>query len=495
MVCGVFSGKWFERVQRKHLLTLVMLYAAVAFWGRLLKGVYDNSDICDYMRIGLNFWDVGFKAFTEGYANIAFSILAGGIVKITGIHEPYIISLVLSLPCLFGITLFFFMIVEHYTDSVWATFASLFLCATPAFAGALVRPLSEAPFCLLVTAAVYLTVVRKVRPLYVGLFLGAIFWFRNQILVFLPLWPLLFESSTGLKRYIRNGFLLGIGFIVGPLVYTFAQGRFYFFYTGKGNLTQFDWLAVFFDQLLVLNEQNAIAIYLLAIASIAFKSFRRNATRLYVFNCGTFLLQLFLIVRRGYPTRPGAYVVFFVLSVCLLTIVMRNEILPWLKRHDRKGVVGPILLVVLAVFLIRNAALNRIVKYGVMPSQIERKLSRWKLDRRYVFDKIEPDAVLASDTEYGFLWTRLSARKHEVYWASPKAPKVLPPDEPISTTIDLLNGRETRLTADYLVIWRSGVSSEAIDFPTGFQDRFGNHYELFQQDKSREMTLVLYKIN
>ncbi|WP_207264545.1 hypothetical protein [Desulfovibrio sp. Huiquan2017] len=208
-----------------------------------------------------------------------YRILAGGIVKITGIHEPHIISLMLSLPCLFGITLFFPMIVEHYTDSVWATFVSLFLCATSAFAGALVRPLSEAPFCLLVTAAVCLTVVRKVRPLYVGLFLGAIFWFRNQILVFLPLWSLLFESSRRLKRYIRNGFLLGIGFIVGPLVYIFAQGWFYFSIHKKDNLAQFDWLAVFSDQLLVLSEQNAIAIYLLAIASIACKSVRCNAAR------------------------------------------------------------------------------------------------------------------------------------------------------------------------------------------------------------------------
>ncbi|WP_162291201.1 hypothetical protein [Pseudodesulfovibrio profundus] len=475
---------------------MLAVYSLVAFWGKCLKGIHDRVDIANYIRVGLDFWDYGSAALSGAYANNGFSILVGLIAKLSGINEPYIITLVLGIPCFLGTLYFFFRIFEFYLGEVWATVTCLFLSASYTFTSSLTRPLSEVPFILVISWCLYLTIVKNKHPFLIGLILGASFWIRNQTVIFLPIWPLLLNSTKDLKSYVKNGFLLTSSFTFGVVSYFSIQGGMGFFYSEHSRIIP-SFADLLAEQYGKLNKQNSVIVYLLGVASILFGSVRFQAKRLYLFTTVGFFLQLALILQKGWTTRPGTYVLFFVLYAFLITVFIKNDVWISLQKKGKKGVLA-IAFLCFTVFLVANSSLGRIGKALLTEGYTQRALIRYKIDRSHVFDQYPSTSTIATDTTYGSLWTKLSARKHNVLEVLPREHpqrmENLFTNDPFSASIDIINARRTPLDADFLAVWRTGNTLDEL-FPSRFVDRFGNQFSLVAIDDAPSLRLALYRVN
>jgi len=490
----VSKNRMFD-LRRHGLLALVLIYSVIAFWGKVLRGVSDKIDIAIYLRIGLDFWDAGFAAFSDRYANNGFSILAGLASKITDIHEPYIVILLVSLPCFIGTIYFLFRIFERYLGEQWAIFACLLLSACHSFAGAMARPLSEVPFFFVVSVSLFLTIQKKNNPLFIGLMLGASFWLRNQIIIFLPFWPLLFNNTKGIKSYIKNGVLLGCGFFPCVGCYFWAQGGLDLFYTNHSRAT-LPSLNIFWNQLKALNVQNSLTIYILGVLSILSPSVRSKEKRLYFFVVISFILQIILLFQKGWVTRPGTYLLFFTLFLYFIVVAMKFDIWPRLKMYRKDTVVWGA-SIVFVFFLISNASFVRIWKSLTIDNYVQNALCPFRLDRHYLFKNFVPGAVIATDTIRGLIWTKLSVQGlgFQVQQVSPTVAKRFSTNDPFSSSLEVVNSRKTPLSADYLAIWRRVSHNKNIDFPSQFNDKFENRYKLISVDEAPRMVLAIYKIS
>lgn len=493
MGVNIISINWFSRLQRKHLLIFLLLYAVIAFWGQLLKGVPDKVDIVKYLTIGLNFWDFGLSALRNGYANNGFSILAGFVAHFSDIHEPYIITLLIGFPCFIGTTYFLFRIFEYYLGENWAILACLFLLTTSTYTRSMVRPLSEVPFFFLMSGTLFLTIVRKIHPLWIGFLLGITFWIRNQTLIFLPFWPIFFDTTKDFKSYIKNGMLLGCSFFIVAVSYFWAQGSLHFHYAREGYPVS-SWYWAIKRQLMRLNRDNYLVVYFVGLLSIFSSSIRIYAFRLYVFAVLPFVIQLGLVIQRGGNTRRGTYMIFFALCVCLMFIILKNDIWPFLRKNLKNiAVYG--CSVCVAMFFVVNASLPRIGNSLLTRNYIKQVLSPYRLDRRYLFENVEPDAIILTETVRGKLWTTLSARSHNVQLIS-GAKKNLNSKKPFSASINIINERETPLKGNYLAVWRTCPKNcESFVFPSKFSDKFGYQFNLLAEDKALHATMGLYTIS
>lgn len=200
-------------------LLFSVIFVLVVFYDRALN-FSDFMDAADYLAAGISilekgaffptripysdFMNLGIENIQTGlvnYPNYAFEITVGAISLLRGdvsLVNGMLVALFFA--ALFSIA-YYLLCVRLLRSNLLAFLCVILAVGNHITAVSLGRPLTESSFLFFTTVAAFAAVSDK--PFLTGALLGIGYLFREQAVLMLPLFPLLFPSSVTVKNFIR----------------------------------------------------------------------------------------------------------------------------------------------------------------------------------------------------------------------------------------------------------------------------------------------------
>lgn len=401
---------WVEKNQGLLCPFLLLAYASLVFWSIIAKlGVYSTGDIASYIAAGL-LWLGNVLTYGELYhPNRGFSVLCGILVSAFNHYDVFIIVAVVSFPSFLTATFFFFKTFEFMTDTKTAFWATFLVVALPTVNMPMRYALPEIPLLALYALAMYLTVSEKVGPVVIGIVIGASFWLRSQMLMFVPLWPFLFRNSSSFRHIAKNGILLALGaipFIVAQYVVDGQVGA--GGYETVGNLPmRFSLHNVLYQFERLTEYRIELAVYVIGLGSILFQGIRERYWRLWLFSAIPFFWLMVVMCYVGETLRPGVFLFMFIpfsfLSYMVLRIFCeRIENVRW----SHLPLYVPMIFVLLGLCSGRT---SNIIRYVTEPKKVTERINAFSLDHRKLFESLPAGAVILTEGHRAAVWTQINA--------------------------------------------------------------------------------------